>query len=66
MKQLTKYFVFLGLFLSFQSCKKEEPSPFPEIEFISISATEVVVAEVSGSNYLIQRCERRFRNYRRR
>tara|TARA_B100000767_G_C19769693_1_gene539305 strand:+ start:3323 stop:3769 length:447 start_codon:yes stop_codon:yes gene_type:complete len=45
MKQLTKYFVILGLFLGFQSCKKDEPSPFPEIEFVSISQTQVAEFE---------------------
>ena len=45
MKHLTKYFLILGLFFCFQSCKKEEPSPFPEIEFVSISETEVVEFE---------------------
>ena len=31
--------LFTALVLN--QCKKEEPSPFPEIEFVSISATEV-------------------------
>ncbi|MFK7755928.1 MAG: hypothetical protein AB8B53_03230 [Flavobacteriales bacterium] len=41
MKVKTILLITLFTALVFSQCKKEEPSPFPEIEFVSISATEV-------------------------
>ena len=41
MRQIYQYIVAVLLILLVFSCKKEEPSPYPEIEFVSISETEV-------------------------
>ncbi len=40
--RLKHILILTSIFLAFSyGCKKEEPSPFPEIEFVNISATEL-------------------------